>query len=147
MDSIAYTIKAILNFLVILAIFIYVFALLGMESFAGKFRFDKRGLYDAENGEIPRQNFDSLVDSLFTVFQILVGDKWNEVMYKAYLAVSASSVAYFILLVLLGKIILMNLFLSIILGNFEMSSKIIRGKMEDKILSQFERTKKRQSTL
>jgi len=62
-------------------------------------------------------------------------------MYKAYLASGKSTVSYFILLVLLGKIIMLNLFLSIMLGNFEMSSNIIKGKMEDMILTQFEQNK------
>lgn len=68
MDSIIFTIKAILSFMFVLAIFIYVFALLGMETFAGRFKFDKDGLYDPDNGEVPRQNFDSLLWSLVTVF-------------------------------------------------------------------------------
>lgn len=144
-DSIIYTIKAILNFMIVLAIFIYVFALLGMETFAGMFYFDKDGLYDPK-GEVPRQNFDSLAWALITVFQILVGDQWNQVMYKAYLANSdsSSSVAYFIILVLLGKIIMLNLFLSIMLGNFEMSSLIIKGKMEDQILKIFEKSREKE---
>jgi hypothetical protein len=83
--------------------------------------------------------------SLITVFQILVGDQWNEVMYKAYLVnrEDSSSVAYFIILVLLGKIIMLNLFLSIMLGNFEMSSLIIKGKMEDQILKIFEKSREK----
>lgn len=52
-DSIVHTIAAIGNFLVLLSIFIYVFALLGMSNFAGKFRFNERGEYDP-NGEVPR---------------------------------------------------------------------------------------------
>ena len=40
LDSIAQTIKAIGNFLVLLGIFVYVFALLGMSMFAGSFKFD-----------------------------------------------------------------------------------------------------------
>lgn len=43
LDSIAQTIAAIGNFLVLLAIFIYVFALLGMSMFAGSFKFDANG--------------------------------------------------------------------------------------------------------
>lgn len=54
LDSIAYTIAAIGNFMVLLAIFIYVFALLGMEMFAGKFRFDRDGNYNPEEGKVPR---------------------------------------------------------------------------------------------
>ena len=119
MDSIAATIIAIGNFTVILAIFIYVFALLGMQMFAGKLIFNEDGYYDLENGKSCRQNFDNLLSALITVFQILVGDDWNKVMYKAYLAVKPSAVVYFIVLVLVGKIILLNLFLAILLGNFE----------------------------
>jgi hypothetical protein len=60
--------------MVILGIFIYVFSLLGMEMFAGKFKFDKYGYYDPVNGTVPRQNFDEILWSFVTVFQILVGD-------------------------------------------------------------------------
>ena len=64
------------------------------------------------------------------------------VMYKAYLAVKPSAVVYFIILVLVGKIILLNLFLAILLGNFEQESLLIRGQMEDSILKKFEHTQK-----
>lgn len=67
MDSIMYTIKAIFNFMIVLSIFIYVFALLGMETFAGKFKFDDNGMFDS-NGKVPRQNFDTFLWSLITVF-------------------------------------------------------------------------------
>ena len=83
LDSIAHTISAIANFLVLLGIFIYVFTLLGMSSFAGKFKLDEKGMYDPENGVVPRMNFDTLDWALITVFQILVRDRWNEVMYIA----------------------------------------------------------------
>lgn len=55
-------------------------------------------------------------------------------MYKAYLSVSPSTVSYFFILVLLGKIIMLNLFLAILLGNFEQASLMIRSQMEDKVL-------------
>jgi hypothetical protein len=106
--------------------------------FAGKFKFDKEGYYDPINGTVPRQNFDGLLWSIVTVFQIMVGDNWNQVMYKAYLAISPKAVLFFIILVLLGKIILLNLFLAILLGNFEQESLVIRGQMEDQILQKFE---------
>lgn len=138
-DSIAATVKAIGNFMVIMAIFIYVFSLLGMQLFAGRFKFDNEGYYDEINGKVPRTNFDGLLWSIITVFQIMVGDEWNQVMYKAYLAVSPNSVGYFIVLVLLGKIILLNLFLAILLGNFEQESLVIRGMMEDQVLEKVEK--------
>lgn len=67
-DSIAATVKAIGNFMVIMAIFIYVFSLLGMQIFAGKFKFDKEGQFDPINGSVPRTNFDGLLWSIVTVF-------------------------------------------------------------------------------
>mmetsp|Transcript_5497 Transcript_5497/g.8602 ORF Transcript_5497/g.8602 Transcript_5497/m.8602 type:complete len:94 (+) Transcript_5497:2334-2615(+) len=60
LDSIAHTVKAIGNFMVILMIFIFVFALLGMEMFAGKFK--------TSEGDIPRKNFDNFGWSFITVF-------------------------------------------------------------------------------
>lgn len=59
-------------------------------------------------------------------------------MYKAYLAVAPTAVIYFIIVVLIGKIILLNLFLAILLGNFEQESLQIRAQMEDAILKKFE---------
>ena len=67
LDSIAETLSQVANFMVILAIFIYVFALLGMEIFAGKFMFDRDGNYDA-NGTLSRQNYDEILWAIVTVF-------------------------------------------------------------------------------
>ena len=52
-------------------------------------------------------------------------------MYEAYLNVGHTSYIYFFLIVVLGKIILLNLFLSILLGNFELSSLITMSQEED----------------
>lgn len=65
-------------------------------------------------------------------------------MYKAYLSKGPNSVIFFLILVLLGKFIMLNLLLSIMLGHFEMSSTLVRIKIEDDILSEFEKSKKRE---
>ena len=67
-DSIAHTIAAIGNFTILLALFIYVYALLGMQFFANKLKFDKFGNLDMENGELPRANFDQPVWAFVTIF-------------------------------------------------------------------------------
>jgi len=59
-------------------------------------------------------------------------------MYMAILSNGPTSVSYFIVLVLIGNFIMLNLFLAILLGNFEIASLLIRGKNEDKILKEFE---------
>lgn len=68
LDSIAQTISAIANFIVLLLLFIYVFALLGMTMFAGKFSFDDHGYHDPSHGSVPRMNFDTLDWAIITVF-------------------------------------------------------------------------------
>ena len=55
-----------------------------------------------------------------------MGDAWNDVMYSCMRAVGWSSTVYFITLVIFGNIILLNLFLAIIIGNFEEASILMK---------------------
>ena len=118
LDSIAFTVLTIKDYTILLCLFIYVFALLGMSFFAGKVKFDEDGAYDLE-GEPPRINFDNLKWTALTVFEIMIGENWNGVMYDHMRTVGAASCIYFISLVILGSIIMLNLFLAILLGNFD----------------------------
>jgi hypothetical protein len=57
---------------------------------------------------------------LTSVFHIIQGDEWNKVWYNAVRGVgSLKAHIYFIILLVLGKIIFLNSFIGIILGNFE----------------------------
>lgn len=53
--------------------------------------------------------------------QILTGENWNVVMMDGWRSSGWSAVLYFISLVVLGNFIVLNLFLAILLGNFEES--------------------------
>jgi voltage-dependent calcium channel L type alpha-1D len=69
LGSLINSIEAIVSLLVLLFLFLGIFALLGTQVFGGKF--PMRTL--SEGGEIlqkPRANFDSFYNSLFTVFQV-----------------------------------------------------------------------------
>jgi len=137
LDSIGQTIYQCANFIVILSIFIYTFALLGMEMFAGKFKFDEFGRFDPVNGMVPRQNYDHITWAIVTVFQIFIGDKWDDIMYMAYQSSNKGAVIYFIFLVLFGRIVLQNLFLALLLGYFEQASIKIREQTKKAILGEF----------
>jgi voltage-dependent calcium channel L type alpha-1D len=129
LDSIAHTVAAIGNFTVLLGLFIYVYSLLGMQFFAGQLKFDENGNPDAVNGTSPRANFDILLQAFITIFQVLVGENWNEVMYTSMRSeVGWISALYFITLVVLGNIIMLNLFLAILLGNFDEASVLMNEK-------------------
>ena len=60
--SLLNSIQSIASLLVLLFLFMVIFALLGMQVFGGKFNFPSG---------LPRQNFDSFFQSLLTVFQVL----------------------------------------------------------------------------
>ena len=61
--SLLNSIQSIASLLLLLFLFIVIFALLGMQVFGGKFNFDST---EAK----PRSNFDTFVQSLLTVFQV-----------------------------------------------------------------------------
>jgi hypothetical protein len=117
------------NFLLLFVIFIYIYALLGMQFFSGRMHFDEFGypVGITEGGdrsqwkaaEIPRSNFDTLVWATTTIFQILTGENWNTVMYDGMRAAGWGAVFYFITLVVFGNFIVMNIFMAILLANFD----------------------------
>jgi len=89
--------------------------------FAGKLKYDADGFPDS-NGESPRLNFDSLSEAFLSVFVILIGDNWNEIMYNCMRSTNElQSSIYFIILMAFGKFVMLNLFLAILLGNFDSS--------------------------
>ncbi|OUC43122.1 transporter, cation channel family protein [Trichinella nativa] len=114
--SLLNSLRSIVSLLLLLFLFIVIFALLGMQIFGGKFKFDPFG-------SKPRSNFDSFPQSLLTVFQILTGEDWNSVMYAGIQSFGgASSIGivvcvYFIVLFVCGNYILLNVFLAIAVDN------------------------------
>merc|ERR1719162_2851183 len=69
---------------------------------------------------IPRANFSNFAWSFVTVFQVLTGENWNEVLYNGILATNFGlGVIYFVLLNLVGNYIILNIFMAILLGNFD----------------------------
>ena len=117
--------RAIASLLVLLFLFIVIFALLGMQVFGGKFN----GLM---NNAKPLSNFDSFWQAMLCVFQvrasaallhlpshvcvdsislpqILTGEDWNEVMYigiNAYGGVETIGIfacVYFLILFITGN--------------------------------------------
>lgn len=102
MNSLLNSMKAICSLLLLLFLFLIIFALLGMQLFGGKFNFDET--------QMKRSTFDSFPQALLTCFQvtrfthypfifispftcgssspsqILTGEDWNAVMYDGIMA-------------------------------------------------------------
>merc|ERR1712142_973376 len=114
--SLLNSMRSIVSLLLLLFLFIIIFALLGMQLFGGKFNFDP-------TVDKPRHNFDTFYASLLTVFQILAGGGWNEGMYvgiESFGGVNSFGVIiciYFVFLFICGNYILLNVFLAIAVDN------------------------------
>lgn len=81
--TIVSTVREIGNFSVLLFLFMYIYALIGMQMFGNRFRFDADGFpVDTAHPAvyIPRANFDTMLWSMVTIFQILTGENWNNVL-------------------------------------------------------------------
>jgi len=125
-DSIVFTLSVILSYCAIMVLFVYIFALLGMQFFAGRLYFDEKGQYDPVNGKVPRMNFDTISWSVTTVLTCIIGADWSYIMFNCMMATGWVASFYFILMIIFGQMILMNLFLAILIGNFEEASLIMR---------------------
>uniref|UniRef100_A0A9J8DIR0 Voltage-dependent L-type calcium channel subunit alpha n=1 Tax=Cyprinus carpio carpio TaxID=630221 RepID=A0A9J8DIR0_CYPCA len=77
-SSLLNSMKAICSLLLLLFLFLIIFALLGMQLFGGKFNFDET--------QMKRSTFDTFPSALLTCFQILTGEDWNSVMYDGIMA-------------------------------------------------------------
>uniref|UniRef100_A0AAX7V5H6 Voltage-dependent L-type calcium channel subunit alpha n=1 Tax=Astatotilapia calliptera TaxID=8154 RepID=A0AAX7V5H6_ASTCA len=76
--SLLNSMKSIASLLLLLFLFLIIFALLGMQLFGGKFNFDET--------QTKRSTFDAFPQALLTCFQILTGEDWNMVMYDGIMA-------------------------------------------------------------
>ncbi|KAM9325782.1 voltage-dependent R-type calcium channel subunit alpha-1E [Gastrophryne carolinensis] len=124
--SLMNSMKSIISLLFLLFLFIVVFALLGMQLYGGRFNF---------NDGTPSANFDTFPAAIMTVFQILTGEDWNEVMYNGIRSqggVSSGmwSSIYFIILTLFGNYTLLNVFLAIAVDNLANAQELTKDEQE-----------------
>jgi len=119
LSTILTTIKDIRNFSVLLLVCLFTYTVLGMELFAHRIKFNREDIYDMDNGVSPRMNFDSFETAFASIFNVLHGEDWQLVMYNAARSVGEVTIIFFVALVIIGQIILLNLLIAVLLENFE----------------------------
>ncbi|KAG6457067.1 hypothetical protein O3G_MSEX010098 [Manduca sexta] len=124
--SLLNSMRSIISLLFLLFLFILIFALLGMQLFGGQFNF--------EDGT-PATNFNTFPIALLTVFQILTGEDWNEVMYDGIQSQGGIKKGmiyslYFVILVLFGNYTLLNVFLAIAVDNLANAQELTAAEEE-----------------
>ncbi|KAK1117397.1 hypothetical protein K0M31_016768 [Melipona bicolor] len=100
-----------------------------MQLFGGQFNFD----YGT-----PPTNFNTFPIALLTVFQILTGEDWNEVMYQGIESQGGHKKGmiyslYFIVLVLFGNYTLLNVFLAIAVDNLANAQELSAAEDEEEV--------------
>ncbi|KAG7230766.1 hypothetical protein INR49_019580 [Caranx melampygus] len=123
--SLMNSMKSIISLIFLLFLFIVVFALLGMQLFGGRFIFE----------DYTPTNFDTFPAAIMTVFQILTGEDWNEVMYNGIRSQGGVksgmwSSIYFIVLTLFGNYTLLNVFLAIAVDNLANAQELTKDEEE-----------------
>ena len=102
------SIGAITNLGVLTFLFLFIAGLLGKQ-------FYNQQLYD-EDGKKSRYSFQSTADSLITIFIVLTGENWNEIMVQVMSSTESYTPSiYFITCTIFGNYMLLNLFLAILL--------------------------------
>jgi hypothetical protein len=92
-----------------------------MELFAYKIKFDANGLpTDSEDGNYPDSTFNTFLEAFVSVFIILANDGWSTIYINHYRAAGwMKSTFFFVTLLIIGQYILLNLFLAILIRNFD----------------------------
>lgn len=124
--SLLNSMRSIISLLFLLFLFILIFALLGMQLFGGQFNFPEG---------TPPTNFNTFPIALLTVFQVLTGEDWNEVMYYGIESQGGHSEGmiyslYFIVLMLFGNYTLLNVFLAIAVDNLANAQELTAAEEE-----------------
>jgi hypothetical protein len=136
------SLKKVSTAAVLLTIIIFIFALVGMQLYAGEFS------DSAFEGDAPSAHFDDIFWAHVTVFQILTGENWNEVLYNGMHVNGAMAVAYFLLLSVVGNYVILNLFLAILLEQFEQEDeeeKLAKEAADAKRAADFEKKERRKT--
>lgn len=110
---------------VIVLLFIYMAALVGMQMF-GKHWEDK------VDGD--RAGFQTFFRSVVTVFQLMTFDGWDILVVQAVEVTGYEAVIYFVVVLLIGNYLILQLFLAILIGAFEEDDMIeLFEKEEEKM--------------
>ncbi|XP_045132838.1 voltage-dependent T-type calcium channel subunit alpha-1I-like isoform X9 [Portunus trituberculatus] len=136
-------------FFSLLILFIFIFSVLGMFLFGGKFciRADGSGdctcqeILDPESGCLcTRMHFNNFLWATVTVFQILTQEDWNVVLFNGMEKTSHWASLYFVALMTFGNYVLFNLLVAILVEGFSAE----RHERLEKEQKQWEKQKRKE---
>nr|QRG33296.1 paralytic [Schistocerca americana] len=112
------TVGALGNLTFVLCIIIFIFAVMGMQLFGKNYTDYVERFPDQD---LPRWNFTDFMHSFMIVFRVLCGE-WIESMWDCMLVGDWSCIPFFLATVVIGNLVVLNLFLALLLSNFGSSN-------------------------
>lgn len=105
------TLASFIYIAILLVLFLFIYALLGMKLFGGEFNYPDK---------VYRQNFDSYNEAFLSVFQILSRSYWFYFLYLTFRSQinKIISASFLISWIFVGNLVFLNLFLAIMLDGF-----------------------------
>ena len=149
LNTIFHILPSLFTYVGVLFVFIYIFAIVGMESFHGKVRFYGENTYNTtepgmrwcgnpslEDSEFYRErycknNFNDIGSAFIVLFELLVVNQWHIITEGYVLAVGSKAVrVYFILYHLISVILILNIFTAFVLEAFLLEYSYTKGNLE-----------------
>ncbi|AST98008.1 ion transporter [Shouchella clausii] len=106
-DALIMTIPSLANILILMGIFLYIFAVIGTMLFS----------------ELSPEYFGNLQRTILTLFQIVTLDSWSSGLMRPLMEFNQWVWVYFVSFVLVGTFIIFNLFIGVIVNNVEKANK------------------------
>lgn len=119
-------------FVILVALFWFTYSIVGKELYAYKVSFSESDAplsqdFDFKTGKFkqgfpPDFNFNTFWESSVTVFMLIANGSWSGVFYRYMRAPDVPqlmSIVYFYSMIIVGKYILLQLFLAILLNEFD----------------------------
>ncbi|XP_050735315.1 sodium channel protein para-like isoform X4 [Eriocheir sinensis] len=115
------TVGALGNLTFVLCIIIFIFAVMGMQLFGKNYTENVSKFPMNPDGQLPRWNFTDFMHSFMIVFRVLCGE-WIESMWDCMLVCGYSCIPFFMATVIIGNLVVLNLFLALLLSSFGASN-------------------------
>uniref|UniRef100_F1M9X1 Sodium channel protein n=1 Tax=Rattus norvegicus TaxID=10116 RepID=F1M9X1_RAT len=118
---IGHSVGALGNLTVVLTIVVFIFSVVGMRLFGTKFN---KTAYATQERPRRRWHMDNFYHSFLVVFRILCGE-WIENMWGCMQDMDGSPlcIIVFVLIMVIGKLVVLNLFIALLLNSFSNEEK------------------------
>uniref|UniRef100_A0AAZ1XZZ8 Ion transport domain-containing protein n=1 Tax=Oreochromis aureus TaxID=47969 RepID=A0AAZ1XZZ8_OREAU len=104
------------NLTLVLAIIVFIFAVVGMQLFGKKYKENVHKISDDDT--LPRWHMIDFFHSFLIVFRVLCGE-WIETMWDCMTVVNEHMcIAFYMTILIMGNLVVLNLFLALLLSSF-----------------------------